>query len=76
MAEDRRVYGIRGDWSTAAIDRPWGFGTTYSTVREGGCGYRLGPRGRGKREEATEEEAVKGEVESATWGDRCKLETP
>ena len=35
MAEDRRVFGITGDWSTAALDpEVW-----YSTVREEGCSF-------------------------------------
>ena len=33
MAEDRRVFGNTGDWSTAALDP----GIWYSTVYEGGC---------------------------------------
>ena len=32
MAEDLRLFGIMGDWSTAALDP----GVWYSTVREGG----------------------------------------
>ena len=35
MAEDRRLFGFTGDWSTAALDpEVW-----YSTVREGGCRF-------------------------------------
>ena len=33
VAEDRQVFGITGDWSTAALDP----GVWYSTVCEGGC---------------------------------------
>ena len=33
VAEDLRLFGIRGDWNTAALD----LGAKYSTVREGGC---------------------------------------
>ena len=33
MAEDRRLFGITGDWSTAALDP----GVWYSTVCEEGC---------------------------------------
>ena len=33
MAENRRLFGITGDWSTAALDP----GVWYSTVGEGGC---------------------------------------
>ena len=35
MEEDRRVSGITGDWSTAALDR----GVLYSTVCKGGYGF-------------------------------------
>ena len=35
MVEDRRVFGITGDWSTAAPD----LGVWYSTAREGGCRF-------------------------------------
>ena len=35
MAEDLRLFGITGDWSTAALDP----GVWYSTVREGGCRF-------------------------------------
>ena len=35
VAEDRRLFGITGDWSTAALDpEVW-----YSTVREGSCRF-------------------------------------
>ena len=33
--EDHRVFGITGDWSTAALDP----GAGYSTVYEGGCRF-------------------------------------
>ena len=33
MAEDRRLFGITGDWSTAVLYS----GVSYSTVHEGGC---------------------------------------
>ena len=32
---DRRLFGIKGDWRTAALDP----GVWFSTVREGGCGF-------------------------------------
>ena len=35
LAEDLRLFGITGDWSTAALDP----GAWYSTVREGGCRF-------------------------------------
>ena len=35
MAEDRWLFGITGDWSTAALDP----GVWCSTVREGGCRF-------------------------------------
>ena len=35
MAEDLRLFGITGDWNTAAFNP----GAWYSTVREGGCGF-------------------------------------
>ena len=35
VTEDRRVFGIMGDWSTAALDP----GVWYSTVCEGDCRF-------------------------------------
>ena len=35
MTEDRRVLGITGNWSTAALDP----GVWYSTISEGGCRF-------------------------------------
>ena len=35
MAEDRRLFGITGDWSTAALDP----GVWYGTVHEGGSRF-------------------------------------
>ena len=40
VAEDRRLFGITGDWSTAALDP----GVWYSTVRAKGA-VGLWPRG-------------------------------
>ena len=37
MAEDRRLFGITGDCSTAALDP----GVWQSTVREGGCRFMV-----------------------------------
>ena len=39
VADDRRLFGVTGDWSTAALDP----GAWYNIVHEGGC--RLWPRG-------------------------------
>ena len=36
MAEGRRLFGITGDWSTAALDP----GVWYSTARAGGCRFK------------------------------------
>ena len=35
VAEDLRLFGITGDWSTAALEP----GVWYSTEREGGCRF-------------------------------------
>ena len=35
MTDDIRLFGITGDWSTAALDP----GVWYSTVHEGGCRF-------------------------------------
>ena len=35
VAADRRLFGITGDWSTAALDP----GVWYSTVHGGGCRF-------------------------------------
>ena len=35
MADDLRLFGITGDWSTAALDP----GVWYSIVHEGGCRF-------------------------------------
>ena len=35
MAEDLRLFGITGDWNTAALDP----GAWYNTVRDGGCRF-------------------------------------
>ena len=59
VVEDRRLFGITGDWSTAALDP----GVWYSVVREGGCRFMVGVkeekrrpntgRGRDKRKRRT-----------------------
>ena len=64
VAEERRVLGITGRWSTAAI----GPGVWYSTVCEGGCRFMVTwARGEEKasenrHREREAEEAVKVEV--------------
>ena len=35
VGDDLRLFGITGDWSTAALDP----GVWYSTVHEGGCRF-------------------------------------
>ena len=35
VAEDLQLFGITGDWNTAALDP----GAWYSTIREGGCRF-------------------------------------
>ena len=52
VAEDRRVLGITGDWSTAVLDP----GAWYSSVCEGGCRFMTAWVREAKR---------KGEVEEA-----------
>ena len=64
VAEDLRLFGITGDWSTAAPDP----GAWYSTVHEGGCRFmavwvkeeKKAPEHRQRKREA--EEADKVEV--------------
>ena len=52
VAEDRRVLGITGDWSTTSLDP----GAWYNSVCEGGCWFMAG---------WVREEKRKGEVEEA-----------
>ena len=35
MADDLRLFGVTGDWKTAALDP----GAWYNTVQEGGCRF-------------------------------------
>ena len=58
-AEDCRVVGITGDWSTAALDP----GVWYSTVREGGC--RFMAAWAREEEKASENQQRKREAEEA-----------
>ena len=59
MAEGRRLFGITGGWSTAALDPAvW-----YSTVGEGGCRFMVAWVG--EEEKASEHRQRKGEVEEA-----------
>ena len=76
MAEARRLFGITGDRSIAALDP----GAWYSTVSGGGCRFmaawgktdEMASEHRQRKREA--EEAGKVEV-APGWGDRSKLET-
>ena len=74
MAEDLPLFGITGDWSTAALDP----GVYYCTVRKGGC--RLMVAWVKQEEKSSEHRQRKAEAEEAdkvscTWGDHSKLET-
>ena len=59
MAEDLRLFGITGDWSTATLDP----GAWYSTVRKGGC--RFMAAWVKDEEEASEHRQRKREAEEA-----------
>ena len=59
MADDRRLFGITGDWSAAALSP----GVWYSTVCEGGCRF-MAARAR-EEEKASEYRQRKREVEVA-----------
>ena len=59
MAEDLRLFGITGDWSTATLDP----GVWYSTVREGG--FRFMPAMMKEVEKASEHRQRKREEEEA-----------
>ena len=59
MAEDLRLFGITGDWNTAALDP----GAWYSTVRDGGC--RFMDTWVKKEEKASEHRQRKREAEEA-----------
>ena len=59
MAEDCQLFGIAGDWSTAANDS----GVWYSTVREGGC--RFMAAWINEEEKASEHRQRKREAEEA-----------
>ena len=73
MAEDLRLFGIMGDWSTAALDP----GAWCSTVREGGC--RIMAAWVKEEEKASKHRQRKREagetdkVEISIWGDCSKL---
>ena len=62
VAEDRRLFGITGDWSTAALDS----GVWHSTVHEGGCRFMAtrvkenenAPEHRQRKREAEEADKV------------------
>ena len=59
MAEDRRLFGITGDWSTVAFDP----GVWYSTVRDEGCRFMAASVK--EEEKASEHRQKKREVEEA-----------
>ena len=70
VASDRRVFGITGDWSTAALDLVF----WYNSVCEGGCRFKAAttrqdercPKSdRQRKKERDAEEADKVEVEVA-----------
>ena len=58
-AEDRRLFGITGDWSTAALDP----GVWYSTLCEGG--FRFMDAWLREEEKASENQQMKRGVEEA-----------
>ena len=64
VADDLRLFGITGDWSTAALDP----GVGYSTIHEGGCRFmaawvkeeeNASKHRQRKREDAEEADKVK-----------------
>ena len=59
MAEDLRIFGITGDWNTAAFDP----GSWYSTIRDGGC--RLMAAWVKEEEKTSEHRQKKREAEEA-----------
>ena len=59
MAENRQVFGVTGDWSTAAL----GPGVWYSTVCEGG--FRIMAARVRKEENSSENQQRKREAEGA-----------
>ena len=58
VADDLRLFGVTGDWKTAALDP----GAWYNTVQEGGCRLVYGRVGEGRREcvQSTAEEERSG----------------
>ena len=59
MADDLRLFGITGDWSTGALD----FGVWYSAVHEGGC--RFMPAWVKEEEDASSHRQKKREADEA-----------
>ena len=57
VADDLRLFGITGDWSTVALDP----GVWYSTVHGGGCRFMAAWVGE-ERENASEHRQRKREV--------------
>ena len=60
VADDLRLFGITGDWSTAALD-PW---LWYSAVHEGGCRFMAAWWVK-KKENASSHRQKKREAEEA-----------
>ena len=59
MADDLRLFGVPGDWRTAALDH----GAWYNKVHEGGCRAREEETASNQRQKKREaEEADKVEV--------------
>ena len=68
-AEDLRLFGIRGDWSTAALDP----GAWDSTVLEGGC--RFTAAWVKEEEKASEHRQRKREAEERSGREKRKRRT-
>ena len=74
VAQDRRVFENRRDWSTAALHPS----VSYSTVCEGGCRFMTAWMRKEKKESETRQKkkgGIYGQGSGCTWGDRIKLET-
>ena len=67
VADDLRLFGITGDWSTAALDP----GVWYSTVHEGGCRFMAawvkGEENASNQRQKKREAGEKDKVEVAPW---------
>ena len=74
VAEDRRMFGITGDWSTAALDP----GAWYNIVSAGSCRFMAAwvrEKEKGSKNRQRKREAEGADKVECTWGDRKKLET-